>query len=111
MTVDFDRQASGGMADGGRRTVTATTEVGFPPDFFPSSNRFLRFPSDLQNCCMKIVSVFLLFIEILVSVVGSSKWFTGVHILSGKYLFWRMSVCFFCSIFMFTGVLFCFKRL
>ena len=50
--------------------ATTTTEVGFPPDFFPSSNRFLRFPSDLQNCCMEIVSVFFLFIEIFVSVVG-----------------------------------------
>ena len=109
MTVDLDRQASGGMTDGGRRTATATTEVGFPPDFFPSSNRFLRFPSYLQNCCIEIVFVFFLFIEIFVSVVGSSKWFTGVHILSGESLFWRMLVCFFCSVFWFTGVFFCFQ--
>ena len=49
--------------------ATATIEVGSPPDFFPLSFRFLRFPSDLQNWCMEIVSVFLLFIEIFVSVV------------------------------------------
>ena len=49
MTGDLDRQASGGPADGGRRTVTAicevtlrhvamATEVGFPPllPFFES---------------------------------------------------------------------------
>ena len=47
MTMNLDRQASGGTADGGQRTATATTEVGFPPDFFPSSNCFLRFPSYL----------------------------------------------------------------
>ena len=35
--------------------TAATTEVGFPPNFFPSTNRFLRFPSNLQNGCMKIV--------------------------------------------------------
>ena len=63
--VFLDRQASRGTADGGRRrakgdgdAATATTEVGSPPDFFPSSNRYLRFPSDLQNCCMEIVWVF-----------------------------------------------------
>ena len=66
MIGDLDRQASGGPADGGRRTVTAiceatlrhiamATEVGFPP-LFRSSNRFLRFPSDLQNLDMEIVS-------------------------------------------------------
>ena len=41
-----------------RHVATArarATEVGFPPDFFPSMNRFLRFPSNLQNGCMKIV--------------------------------------------------------
>ena len=37
-----------GTADGGRLRATATTEVG-SPDFFPASNRYLRFPSDLQN--------------------------------------------------------------
>ena len=36
-------------------TRVRATEVGFPPDFFPSTNRFLRFPSNLQNGCMKIV--------------------------------------------------------
>ena len=50
----------------GRRTangeaVTATKWVGFPPEFFPSSNRLFRFPSDLE-----IVPIFLLFIEIFV---------------------------------------------
>ena len=109
MTVDLDRRT--GRANGDDDATTATTEFGFPPDFFPSSNRFLRFPSDLQSCCMEIVSVFLLFIEIFVSVVGSSKWFTGVHILSSESLFWRMPVCFFGSVFWFTGVLFCFQRL
>ena len=34
--------------------ATATTKVGSPPDFFPSS----RFPSYLQDCCMEIVWVF-----------------------------------------------------
>ena len=60
MTVDLDRQASGGMTDDGRRTTmaTTTTKVGSSPDFFPSSNRCLRFPSDLQHCCMEIVWVF-----------------------------------------------------
>ena len=63
--------------NGGRRTATAndngdaattTKWVGFPLNFFPSSNRLLRFPSNLE-----IVSVFFLFIEIFVLVVGSSK--------------------------------------
>ena len=81
MTVDLDRQPSGGTADCGRRTTTAndnddaataTKWVDFPPDFFPSSNRLLRFPSDLE-----IVSVFFLFKEIFVSVVGSSKMVHG----------------------------------
>ena len=58
---------------------------------------------------MEIVSVFLLFIEIFVSVVGSSKWFTGVHILSEESLFWRLPVCIFGSVHWFTGVLFCFN--
>ena len=53
-------------------TATATTEVGSPPDFFPSSNHYLRFPSNLQNCCMKIVWVFLLFNAILFPLVGES---------------------------------------
>ena len=57
MTVNGDGDAA-----------TCCKWVGFSPDFFPSSNRLLRFPSDLE-----IVSVFLLFIEIFVSVVGSSK--------------------------------------
>ena len=39
MTVDLDRQASRGTADFVRRM--ATTEVGFPPDFFPSFFSFL----------------------------------------------------------------------
>ena len=83
-------------------TTGTTTEVGFPPDFFPSTNRFLRFPSNLQNGCMKIVlGFFLLFIEIFVSVVGSRvcidfvKWFSFVvhgcaSILLFESLFWRM---------------------
>ena len=54
----LDRQASGGTADDGQRRATATTEVGSAPDFFPSSNRYLQFPSDMQNCCMEIVWVF-----------------------------------------------------
>ena len=36
-------------AKGDGDAATTTTEVGSPPDFFPSSNRYLRFPSDLQN--------------------------------------------------------------
>ena len=57
MTVDLDRQGSGGTADGGQRTATANGDgdtatttgwVGFPPDFFPSLNRLLRFLSDLE---------------------------------------------------------------
>ena len=104
---------------GGQRTVTAicvrtlrhaTTVMRLAfLLFFPSSSCFLRFPSDLQNCCMEFVFVFFLFIEIFVSVVGISKWFTSVHILSGESLFWRMPVCFFGSVVWFTGVLFCFQ--
>ena len=55
-------------ANGDDDAATTTKWVGFPHDFFPSSNRLLRFPPYLE-----IVSVFLLFIEIFVSVVGSSK--------------------------------------
>ena len=51
-------------------TATATTEVGSPPDFFPSFFLFLAVSPDLQILCMKIVSEGLLFIEIFVSVVG-----------------------------------------
>ena len=69
MTVLLDRQARGGTADGGRLRATTTTEVG-SPDFFPASNRYLRFPSDLQNFCMKVVWMFLLFNAIFVSVGG-----------------------------------------
>ena len=65
------------------RARATATEVDFPPDFSPSWNRFLRFSSNLQNGCMKIVlGFFLLFIEIFVSVVGSRvcidfvKWFS-----------------------------------
>ena len=54
--------------DGDDDTTTCYKWVGFPPEFFPSSNRLLRFPSNLE-----IVSIFLLFIEFFVSVVGSSK--------------------------------------
>ena len=71
MTVDLDRQASEGTTDFGRRTATVTTtEVGFPLDFFRSSNRFLRFPSDLQNCCMEIVSVFFYLLKFLFQLLG-----------------------------------------
>ena len=58
--------------DGDDDVVTCCKWVGFPPEFFPSSNRLLRFPSDLE-----IVSIFLLFIEFFVSVVGSSKMVHG----------------------------------
>ena len=47
--------------------------VGFPPFFFPSSNSFLRFGSDLE-----IVSICLLFIEFFVSIIGSSKMVHGL---------------------------------
>ena len=72
MTMLLDRLASGGMADGEWQRATAMTTVGSPPAFFPSSNRYLRFPSNLQNCCMEIVWVFFFF---FVSVGGSSKLF------------------------------------
>ena len=52
--------------------ATCCKWVDFPPEFFPSSNRLLRFPSDLE-----IVSIFLLFIEFYVLVVGSSKMVHG----------------------------------
>ena len=90
MTGDLDRQASGVDADGGRRTATAiceatlrhaamatATEVGFPPLLYLASNRFLRFPSDYPNLDMEIVSVSLYLLK-FVSVVGISKWFTGM---------------------------------
>ena len=50
-TVDGDGEL---RSDAATARATAT-EVGFPPDFFPSWNRFLRFSSNLQNGCMKIV--------------------------------------------------------
>ena len=58
--------------DGDGDAATCCKWVGFPPEFFPSSNRLLRFPSDLE-----IVSIFLLFIEFFVSIVGSSKMVHG----------------------------------
>ena len=64
-------------ANGDNDTATATKWVGFPPDFFPSSNRLFRFPSDLE-----IVPIFLLFIEIFVYVV-----FTGLRFLLGESLY------------------------
>ena len=88
--------------NGGRRTansdgdtVTATKWAGFPPEFFPSSNRLFRFPSDLQmgwlssfffpssnsflrfGSDLEIVSICLLFIEFFVSILGSSKMVQG----------------------------------
>ena len=68
--VDLDRQGSGGTTDGGRRTATAngdgdamttTKWAGFPPEFFPYSNRLFRFPSDLQMGWLS--SFFLPFFE------------------------------------------------
>ena len=50
-------------------TATATTEVGSPPDFFPSFFSFLAVSLDLQIWRMEIVSEGLLFIEIFVSAV------------------------------------------
>ena len=64
------------QGNGGRWTTKgdddaamATTETG-SPDFSPASNHYLRFPLDLQNFCMKIVWIFLLFNAIFVSVGG-----------------------------------------
>ena len=45
------------------------------------------FPQIYKIAVWKSFPFFLLFIEIFVSVVGSSKWFTGVHILSGNLCF------------------------
>ena len=104
MIGDLDRQASSVDADGGQRTTmaiypatlryaeTATKtaiEVAFPPLLYLASNRFLRFPSDYPNLDMEIVSIFLYLLK-FVSVVGISKWFTGVLAMSGESLFWRM---------------------
>ena len=78
------------MADGGRRRATTTTEVGSPPDFFPSSNRYLRFPSDLQNCCMKIVWVFFCYLKpFLFPLVGESL-FHGSRVWES--LFYRLPI-------------------
>ena len=88
MTVDLDRQASEGTTDFGRRTATVTTtEVGFPLDFFRSSNRFLRFPSDLQNCCMEIVSVFFYLLKFLFQLLG-------VQNVSRVCIFCQGNLCF-----------------
>ena len=75
MTVVLDINASARMTDFGRRTtngdtVTATTEVGSPPDLFPYFFSFLAVSPYLQIWCMEIVSEGLLFIEIFVSVGG-----------------------------------------
>ena len=70
--------------------ATATgTEVGFPPLLYLALNRFLKFPSDYPNLDMEIVFVFPYLLK-FVSVVGISKWFTGVLAMSGESLFWRM---------------------
>ena len=46
--------------------------LAFFPSFFPSSNNFFRFPSDLE-----IISLALLFIEFFVYIFGSSKMVHG----------------------------------
>ena len=104
MTGDLDRQASGVDADGEQQTATAiceatlwhvdmetttTIEVGFPALLYLASNRFLRFTSDYPNLDMEIVFVFLYLLK-FVSVIGISKWFTGVLVMSGESLFWRI---------------------
>ena len=108
MTVDLDQQASGGPADGERRRRSALG----PCDtlrrrrrlrlafllFFRSSNRFLRFPSDMQNLGFKIVFVLLYLLKFF-SVVGISKWFTSLLAMSRESLFWRMLFQFFGSVF------------
>ena len=65
---------------------------------------------------MEIVSVFLLFIEIFVSVVGSSKWLTGVYIFVSVCIFCQGNLCFgecqfafLVQFFWFTGVFFAYN--
>ena len=58
--------------DGDDDATACCKWIGFPPEFFPSSNSFLRFPSDLE-----IVSNCLLFIEFFVSILGSLKMVHG----------------------------------
>ena len=104
VTVDLDRQGSGGTADGGRRTATATKWVGFPSDFFPSSNRLFRFPSYLE-----IVPIFLLFIEIFVSVVFTFKNGSRVSVFcQGNLCIFHASLIFWFSICWFMGFIFYF---
>ena len=73
----------------------ATKWAGFPPEFFPSSNRLFRFPSDLQmgwlssfffpssnsfllfGSDLEIVSICFIFIEFFVSILGSLKMVHG----------------------------------
>ena len=76
MTTFLDRQASVVLTrtgDGDGNAAACCKWVGFPPEFFPSSNSLLRFPSDLE-----IVSICLLFIDFFfVSIRGSSKMVHG----------------------------------
>ena len=59
----------------------------------------------MQNCCVEIVSVFLLFIEIFVSVVGISKWFTGISVLENAILlFWFSFLVHGCAFLLLTAI-------
>ena len=64
-TLDGERRRRTTNGD----TVTTTTEVGSPPNFFPSFFSFLAVSPDLKILCMEIISEGLLFIEIFFSVV------------------------------------------
>ena len=88
--------------------ATATKWVGFPPDFFPSLNCLFRFPSYLE-----VVSVFLLFIEIFVSVIWNIKNGSRVVVFCQWNLcIFHASLIFWFSISHFHGfVFFCFQRL
>ena len=81
--------------------------VGFRPFFFPASNSFLRFGSDLE-----IVSICLLFIDFFVSILGSSKMVHGWSFLSRESLYFScLNIWIWFKICWFTGVIFGFQRL
>ena len=93
-------------------TVTlrlAANEFAFHTEFFPSSNSFFGFPSDLE-----IVSICLVFIEYFVSILGSSQlvhgWsFFGQGILCIFHASLNIWIWF--KIYWFTGVVFDSQRL